>query len=76
MSQVVSIVGAAMILGAYAGVQMGWLKVEQRLYNLLNLLGSLLLAYVAVLDNRIGFILLEGVWAAISALALLRARTA
>ena len=71
-----SIAGAAMILGAYAMLQQGMLRREDPKFNWLNLLGSLLLAAVAVADMRWGFILLESIWALLSLGGLLRHRPA
>jgi hypothetical protein len=64
--QVISVVGAIMILGAYFAFQRGWLERGHRSFHALNLVGSGLLTIVAVADGRIGFIVLEGVWALIS----------
>lgn len=66
LQQLVSVVGALMILAAYAAYQNGRLGREDVLYNLLNVVGSGLLTWVAVVDRRWGFILLEGVWALLS----------
>lgn len=70
--QLLSVIGAAMILGAYVANQRGRLGPEDRLYNLLNFLGAALLAAVAIVDRRWGFILLETVWAAVSLVPLVR----
>jgi hypothetical protein len=66
IDQLVSLVGAALILAAYVALQRNWLPRETRAYNALNLVGSGLLTYVAVKDGRIGFIILEGAWALLS----------
>ncbi len=70
--QVVSIVGAIIILLAYSAGQAGWMRVEQPIYSVLNFVGSVVLFYVAIVNLQYGFILMEGVWAAISLSALLR----
>ncbi len=64
--QVISLFGAAMILIAYIGLQRGRLGRNDRSFNVLNFAGSALLAWVAVIDWRMGFIVLEGAWALLS----------
>ena len=64
--QIVNLLGAGLILGAYAANQRGWIGPPDRSYNLVNLVGALLLLWVAIEDLRWGFILLEVVWAAVS----------
>ena len=70
--QVVSLAGASLILVAYASIGRGWLAPSSRIYALMNLLGSLLLLWVAVVDQRMGFILLEALWALVSIPPLLK----
>ena len=57
---------AIMILLAYAGNQRGWMDRQRPTYNLLNLVGSGLLEWIAIADGRIGFIFLESAWALLS----------
>lgn len=64
--QLISVAGAVMILIAYAGNQRGWMDRRDVRYNLLNLVGSALLAWVAIVDRRLGFIGLESAWALLS----------
>ena len=64
--QIISLAGALMVLVAYAGNQRGWMERTDVRYNLLNLVGSALLAWVAIIDRRMGFIVLEGAWALLS----------
>jgi hypothetical protein len=71
--QIASLAGAVLILSAYVALQLGWLSATDRMYNLLNLVGAALLAWVAITDRRIGFILLEVIWAAVSIPPLIRA---
>lgn len=73
--QVISLIGALLILGSYAANQAGVLSPNRTLYNAANLIGALVLAWVAVLGSQYGFIVLEGTWAAISLVALVRNRT-
>jgi hypothetical protein len=64
--QIISLCGAAMILVAYAGNQRGWMDRASLWYNLLNFVGSGLLGWIAIVDHRFGFILLEIAWALLS----------
>jgi len=66
------LVGALLLLAAYLAINRGWLKPHHRLYNLMNLVGGVLLLWVAVVDNRIGFVVLEAAWAVIAIPPLLR----
>lgn len=70
--QIVSIAGALLVLGAYLAHQTGRMGREDRLYSLLNFVGAGLLAWVAIVDQRWGFIALEVVWALISLPPLIR----
>lgn len=72
LHQIISLTGALLILGAYVANQRGWLGPADLGYNLTNLVGALLLLWVALVDWRWGFILLEAVWAAASLPPLLR----
>jgi hypothetical protein len=70
--QLLSVAGAAMILGAYLALQRSWLGREHRLFHALNFFGAAMLTVVAVEDRRVGFIVLEAVWAMLSLPGLLR----
>ena len=70
--QAASFAGAVLILFAYVGHQMGWMNSRKPSYNILNAIGSGILAYVAFHPFQIGFVLLESAWALISLYALLR----
>lgn len=73
MRQAVQVIGSLLVLAAFAAAQRGWLDARSRLYLMLNLLGSSVLAVEAAVDRQWGFLLLEGVWAVVSAGALVAA---
>lgn len=73
MDQVIQIVGALLILAAFTAVQVDRMRPDSRLYLTLNLIGSAILAVLAVIGQQWGFVLLEGVWAIVSAWGLLGA---
>ena len=74
--QLISFVGALLILIAYVGHQLGWVNARGAAYNILNALGSAILAWIAFHPFQIGFIVLETVWTIVSLWALVRPRPA
>jgi hypothetical protein len=72
--QIASFAGALLILVAYGGHQMKWMDSRKTAYNLLNAVGSLILAYIAFHPFQIGFVVLEVTWTLISIYALARPR--
>jgi hypothetical protein len=73
MDQVLQIAGALLVLTAYVLSQFRKLEPESRAYAFLNLTGSGTLAVLAARDGQWGFLLLEGVWALVSAWSFYRA---
>lgn len=71
MSQLVQVIGSVLILAAFALAQRGVLDARSRVYLVLNLVGSGVLAADAVAEKQWGFLLLEGVWSLVSLLSLL-----
>jgi hypothetical protein len=70
--QLFSFVGALMILIAYGGHQFGKMNPRSVSYNLLNAIGSAILGYVALFPFKLGFVVLEFAWVAISLWAMTR----
>ena len=66
MLQIVSVVGALAILGAFAADQFGWVNPGRLSYAVANFVGAAILTVVAVVDGQVGFILLQGAWTLIS----------
>jgi hypothetical protein len=72
VAQAVQIAGALLILLAYAAAQADLLNQHSRAYLVLNLVGSAVLAVLAWHEEQWGFLLLEGVWAIVSAWGLVK----
>jgi hypothetical protein len=72
MDQIVQVAGALLILVAFVGAQFGWTRTSSPWYLALNLAGSLVLTWLAWEERQYGFLLLEAVWAAVSAWGLLQ----
>ena len=72
MSQLFQIAGALGVLAAFVAAQLGLTSPRSRAYLALNLGGSAVLAVLAAIERQYGFLLLEGVWAVVSAWSLAR----
>ena len=73
MEQVVQIIGALLILAAFALAQWRLIDPASLRYLVPNLVGSAALALDAYGGRQWGFLLLEGAWAAVSAVGVGRA---
>ena len=72
MQQAFSLAAALLLLVAYALSQHGKLNRADASYNLMNLFGSAVLAWIALDGRQWGFLLLEGAWALLSIPPLLK----
>ena len=70
MAQAVQLIGAFLILIAYALAQAGLLAPRGRLFLVLNLAGAVVLAGSAYAEHQWGFFVLEAAWALVSAAGL------
>ncbi len=66
MLQIISVLGALAILGAYVANQFHFIGPSNMSYSVLNFIGSTVLTVIAVIEVQWGFILLEAVWALVS----------
>jgi hypothetical protein len=71
-TQITSFTGAMLILVAYIGHQARWMSARSVAYNLLNVLGAAILAWVAFRPLQVGFALMETTWTAVSLWALVK----
>lgn len=65
-------IGIVMILSAYAGLQMGKMRLGSRLYSLLNAVGAALILVSLYFAFNLSSFLIEIVWLVISVWALIR----
>ena len=72
--QLVSVLGSLLVLVAYVASQFGYLSAKGLAYAYANIVGSAILAVVAALEAQWGFLLLEGAWASVSLVAVMRQR--
>jgi hypothetical protein len=73
-TQLVSVLGSLLVLVAYVASQFGYLSVKGLAFAYANIVGSGILAIVATLEAQWGFLLLEGAWAAVSLVAVVKQR--
>ena len=72
-TQILSSLGAALILVAYVGHQVKWMDARKPAYNVLNAAGAAILAWIALRPLQVGFAVMEITWTAVSVVALVRA---
>ncbi|MGH2966676.1 MAG: CBU_0592 family membrane protein [Solirubrobacterales bacterium] len=63
MDQALQLLGAVVVLTAFAALQTDLVGAQSRLYLSLNLIGSVILAAIAWNERQFGFFLLNVVWA-------------
>jgi membrane-bound ClpP family serine protease len=71
LKQLVSIIGATLILLAFAAQRLHYLSSDSLTYLLLNFLGGCALFYIALETHQTGLIVIEGAWALISLYGIL-----
>jgi len=71
MGIAIQVTGSLLVLAGFALAQWGILDQKSLRYLILNAVGSTVLAINAVFERQWGFLLLEGVWAIVSAVSLL-----
>ena len=69
--QLLQLVGALLVLAGFTLAQLGRMDPQSIPYLVVNLVGSAILAALALHEEQWGFLLLEGVWALVSAWALI-----
>jgi hypothetical protein len=72
VEQLVQIVGALLVLVGFTLAQLGRVDHHSGAYLIVNLVGSAMLAVDAAIGRQYGFLVLEGVWALVSAWGLIR----
>ena len=74
-TQVISIAGAAMVLGAFGALQFRRMAPADTWYLVLNLVGSGCLALAAAMEGLWAFVTLNTVWGLVSLRSLLVRKT-
>ena len=72
MYDVVQVTGSLLVLVAFVAALGGRLDQSSYAYLLFNAVGSAVLTGTAIIGREWGFIMLEGVWAAVSTYSIVR----
>ena len=70
--QVISLVGAALVLTAFAALQTRRMSAETYAYQLMNLFGGFFLFLAAMTARQAGLIAIEAAWTLVSGYGLFR----
>lgn len=70
--QMISLVGALMVLTAFTVQQMGHWRANDYPYLTLNAIGAFVLSVIAFNEQQWGFLLMETVWTLVSVYGLMR----
>ncbi|MGH2664323.1 CBU_0592 family membrane protein [Flavobacterium sp.] len=71
-NDIIGTIGVGIILIAYFLNIFSLITKEGKLYFILNVLGALIACYASILINYMPFIILEGTWAAVSIVGLIK----
>ena len=71
----IGFIGIALLLVAFFANVTGWLKADGITYSGINFVGALLSCFASYLISFLPFVILEGVWAIVAAVAMMRAAT-
>ena len=66
MNDLLQIIGALLLVGAFAAAQIGWLRPHDLRYLLANLAGGVILLIIAAAAGQPGFVITNGFWTLIS----------
>ncbi|RKR90845.1 hypothetical protein BDK92_5229 [Micromonospora pisi] len=72
-TDLIEVLGALLILAAFAGSQLRRMDPHSVRYLLLNTVGAGILAVLAATERSWGFLLLEGTWTIVSVISLAQA---
>ncbi len=67
-------IGVALLLGAFFANLVGWLRVDSRVYQGLNVVGAGVAAVASYGIGFMPFVVLEGVWCLIALVSFVRPR--
>jgi hypothetical protein len=74
MSTLIGSIGVALLLLAFFLNLFGFLATTSRIYSTMNLVGGSLSAFASYLIDFMPFVVLEGTWAIVALVALMRPR--
>ena len=72
IEQLISLIGALMILGAYGAQQFQKLSATSPIYLVLNFAGAAILGIIAIRARQLGLSVVEAAWALISLFMLFK----